>query len=108
MEAQIEKQLEKIAPEDISRTLESLYHVVFQGNHEHIDDLLKHGGSLLRKAAQRFTSTQLILGIAGVAVVAVIAVNKMADMDGEEGTGAAEHADDDQKDRKAAPQPQAQ
>ena len=84
MESKLEKQLEKIVPEDISRTLESAYHVIFQGKHEHMDDLLKHGGSLLRKAAQRFTSTQLILGIAAIAAVAVVVIARATDQDGED------------------------
>ena len=70
MEAQIEKQLDKILPEDLARTFESAYHV-FQGKTEHVDDLLKNGGILLRKAAQRFTPIQMIIGIAAVAAVAV-------------------------------------
>lgn len=79
MEAQIEQQLEKIMPEDLARTFESAYHVLFQGQHEHMDDLLKHGGVLLRKAAQRFTPTQMILGIAGLAAVAVVIINRVTD-----------------------------
>ena len=82
MEAQIEQQLEKIMPEDLARTFESAYHV-FQGNHEHMDDLLKNGAVLLRKAAQRFSPTQLILGIAGIAAVAVVLVNRAAQDDHE-------------------------
>lgn len=74
----LEVQLEKILPEDLARTFESAYHV-FQGNHEHMDDLLKNGGILLRKAAQKFTPTQLILGIAGIAAVAVILINRSED-----------------------------
>lgn len=85
METQLEKQLEKIVPEDIARTLESAYHVVVQNNYEHVDDLLRHGGTLLRKAAQRLTSTQLILGIAAIAAVAVVVVNRVADHDHSEG-----------------------
>ncbi|TGE26436.1 hypothetical protein [Hymenobacter metallicola] len=76
MESQMEQQLEKIMPEDLARTFESAYHVLVQGDHDHIDDLLRHGGTLIKKAAQRFTPTQLILGIAAVAVVAVVAVNR--------------------------------
>lgn len=76
MEAQIEEQLEKILPEDLARTFESAYHVL-QGRTEHMDDLLKYGGSLLRKTAQRFTPTQLILGIAGLAAVAVVVINRV-------------------------------
>jgi hypothetical protein len=82
MEAQIEKQLEKILPEDLARTFESAYHV-FQGDHDRIDDLLKNGGILIRKAAQRFTPTQTILGIAAVAAVAVLLINRAANDDHE-------------------------
>lgn len=78
MEAQIEKQLEKILPEDLARTFESAYHV-FQGKTEHVDDLLKHGGVLLRKAAQKFTPTQLVVGIAALAAVAVVLINRAND-----------------------------
>lgn len=78
MEAQIEKQLDKILPEDLARTFESAYHV-FQGKTEHVDDLLKNGGVLLRKAAQRFTPTQMIIGIAALAVVAVVLINRASD-----------------------------
>ena len=82
MEAQIEQQLEKILPEDLARAFESAYHV-FQGNHEPMDDLLKHGGVLLRKVAQRFSPTQPILGIAAVAAVAVLLINRATDGDDE-------------------------
>ncbi|MBF9142960.1 hypothetical protein [Hymenobacter properus] len=82
MEAQIEQQLEKILPEDLARTFESAYHV-FQGNHEHMDDLLKNGGVLLRKVAQKLSPTQTILGIAAIAAVAVILVNRATDDDHE-------------------------
>ena len=78
MEAQIEKQLDKILPEDLARTFESAYHV-FQGKTEHVDDLLKNGGVLLRKAAQRFTPTQMIIGIAAIAAVAVVLISRAGD-----------------------------
>ena len=74
----IEVQLEKILPEDLARTFESAYKV-FQGQHEHMDDLLKNGGVLLRKAAQKFTPTQLVLGIAAIAAVAVVLINRSDD-----------------------------
>ena len=77
MEAQLEK-IEKILPEDLARTFESAYHV-FQGKTEHVDDLLKHGSVLLRKAARKFTPTQMIIGIAAVAVVAVVLINRATD-----------------------------
>jgi hypothetical protein len=97
MEQQIEQQLEKILPEDLARTFESAYHVLIQGNHDHIDDLLQHGGTLLKKAAQRFTPTQLILGIAGIAAVAVIVVNRasLPDQEAEDGKTSAEPVKDD-------------
>jgi ABC-type transporter Mla subunit MlaD len=72
---QASEELEKILPEDLARTFESAYHV-FKGEAEHIDDLLKSGGTLLRKASQRLTQTQMVIGIAVLAIVAVIAINK--------------------------------
>ena len=95
MEAQIEKQLEKILPEDLARTFESAYHV-FQGDHDRIDDLLQNGGVLLRKAAQRFTPTQMVLGIAAIAAVAVVLINR-ATSDDHEGEA---HDVSDRKDKK--------
>ena len=83
MESQIEQQLEKIMPEDLARTFESAYHVVFEGKHEHMDDLLKHGAVLLRKAAQRFTPTQMVLGVAALATVAIVLIGR--EMHNEEG-----------------------
>ena len=74
----LEVQLEKIMPEDLARAFESAYHV-FQGKTEHVDDLLKHGGVLLRKVAQKFTPTQTIVGIAALAIVAVVLINKAND-----------------------------
>ncbi|AWM33976.1 hypothetical protein [Hymenobacter nivis] len=71
-------QLEKILPEDLVRTFESAYHV-FQGRTEHMDDLLQNGGILLRKAARKFTTTQLVLGIAAVAAVAVVLISRNDD-----------------------------
>jgi hypothetical protein len=76
--AQIDQQLEKILPEDLARTFESAYHV-FQGKHEHMDDLLKYGGVLLRKAAHKFSPTQLVVGIAALAAVAVVLINRTSE-----------------------------
>ena len=84
MESQIEQQLEKIMPEDLARTFESAYYVLIQGQHEHMDDLLKNGGTLLRKAAQKFSPTQMVLGIAALATVAVIIISRNMD-EGHEG-----------------------
>ncbi|TGE19740.1 hypothetical protein [Hymenobacter elongatus] len=93
MESQIEQQLEKIMPEDLARTFESAYHVLIQGNHDHMDDLLKHGGTLLKKAAQRLTPTQMILGIAAIAAVAVVVVSRSIEHTGSEADDAGTSAE---------------
>ncbi|MBC6700407.1 hypothetical protein [Hymenobacter sp. BT190] len=82
----VEKEIEKILPEDVINALQSGYKV-FQGEADQFDDLLKHSGVLIKKAAQRFTTTQLILGIAGVAIVAIIAAKKAADAVSEDDHG---------------------
>ena len=69
------QQIEKILPEDIARTFEAAVNV-FQGKSEHMDDLLKNGGTLLRKASKNFTPTQLVLGVAALAVVAIVVINR--------------------------------
>ena len=69
------QQVEKILPEDIARTFEAAANV-FQGKTEHMDDLLKNGGTLLRKASKNFSSTQLILSVAAIAVVAIVVINR--------------------------------
>lgn len=69
------QQIDNILPEDIARTFESAVNV-FQGKTEHMDDLLKYGGTLLRKASRKFTPTQLIIGIAALAAVAVVVINR--------------------------------
>ncbi|KAA9333114.1 hypothetical protein F0P96_09025 [Hymenobacter busanensis] len=78
MDNQLEQQLEKIMPEDLTRTFESAYHVI-TGNNEHIEDLLHHGGTLLRKASQRMTTTQLVLSIAVLAIGTVFVLNRYSD-----------------------------
>ena len=72
------QQVEKILPEDIARTFEAAVNV-FQGKTEHMDDLLKNGGTLLRKATKNFTPTQLILSVAGLAVVAIVVINRASE-----------------------------
>ena len=69
------QQLDNIEFQDVLRTVESAVNV-FQGKTEHMDDLLKNGGTLLRKAAKKFNSTQLILTVAAVAVVAIVVINR--------------------------------
>jgi recombination associated protein RdgC len=72
------QQIEKIVPEDIARTFEAAVNV-FQGKTEHMDDLLKNGGTLLRKASKNFSSTQLILSVAALAVVAIVVIKRTTD-----------------------------
>ncbi|MDO7884751.1 hypothetical protein [Hymenobacter cheonanensis] len=72
------QQIEKILPEDIARTFEAAVNV-FQGKTEHMDDLLKNGGTLLRKASKNFSSTQLILSVAAVAVVAIVVIKRASE-----------------------------
>ncbi|OON68194.1 hypothetical protein [Hymenobacter sp. CRA2] len=78
MDNQLEKQIEDILPEDIARTFESAFHVI-RGDNDHVEDLLRHGGALLRKASQRLTPTQLVLGIAAIAAGAVFVLAKYSD-----------------------------
>ena len=69
------QQVDKIEFQDVIRTVESAVNV-FQGKTEHMDDLLKNGGTLLRKAAKKLNSTQLILTVAAVAVVASVVITR--------------------------------
>lgn len=78
MSNQLSADIEKIVPEDIINALESGYRV-FRGEQEHFEDMVKHSSSLLRKVSQRFSTIQIIVGIAVLASVAVIAVSKTAE-----------------------------
>jgi hypothetical protein len=69
------QQIEKVLPEDIARTFEAAVNV-FQGKTEHMDDLLKNGGTLLRKVSKNFTSTQLILSVAALAVASIVIIKR--------------------------------
>ncbi|RYY13364.1 MAG: hypothetical protein EOO36_15970 [Cytophagaceae bacterium] len=70
--------VDKVQPEDIARTFEAAVNV-FQGKTEHMDDLLKNGGTLLRKVSKNFTSTQMILAVAALAVVSIVVVKRAVD-----------------------------
>ncbi|NML66787.1 hypothetical protein HHL22_16395 [Hymenobacter sp. RP-2-7] len=67
--------LDKVQPEDIARTFEAAVNV-FQGKTEHMDDLLKNGGTLLRKVSKNFSPTQLVLTVAALAVVSIYVINR--------------------------------
>ena len=70
--------VDKVQPEDIARTFEAAINV-FQGKTEHMDDLLKNGGTLLRKVSKNFSSTQLILTVAALTVVSIVVIKRAAD-----------------------------
>jgi hypothetical protein len=72
------QQIEKVLPEDIARTFEAAVNV-FQGKTDQMDDLLKNGGTLLRKVSKNFTSTQLILSIAALAVVSIVVIKRVSE-----------------------------
>ena len=72
------QQVDKIHFDDIIRTVESAANV-FQGKTEHMDDLLKNGGTLLRKASKNFTPTQLVLSVAAIAVVAIVVIKRASE-----------------------------
>ncbi|MGI4833807.1 MAG: hypothetical protein ACRYFK_10135 [Janthinobacterium lividum] len=67
--------VDKIQPEDIARTFEAAVKV-FQGKTENMDDLLKNGGTLLRKVSKNFSPTQLVLTVAALAVVSIFVINR--------------------------------
>lgn len=70
--------VDKIQPEDIARTFESAVKV-FQGKTENMDDLLKSGGTLLRKVSKDFSPTQLVLTVAALAIVSIIVIKRASD-----------------------------
>ncbi|RZK48515.1 MAG: hypothetical protein EOO59_16775 [Hymenobacter sp.] len=70
----------KVQPEDIARTFEAAVNV-FQGKTEHMDDLLKNGGTLLRKVSKNFSPTQLVLAVAALAVVSIVVIKRAADQE---------------------------
>lgn len=72
--------VDKVQPEDIARTFEAAVNV-FQGKAEHMDDLLKNGGTLLRKVSKNFTPTQLVLAVAALAVVSIVVIKRAADQE---------------------------
>lgn len=72
--------VDKIAPEDIARTFEAAVNV-FQGKTEHMDDLLKNGGTLLRKVSKDFSPTQLVLTVAALAVVSIFLIQRASNQE---------------------------
>jgi hypothetical protein len=79
----------RLLPQDLSRVVESVMHV-YQGNHDHLPDLLSHAGTVLLKAGRRMSTTQLLM-IGGLLMVgALLVIRQTSDDDEEEGTSAEE------------------
>ena len=75
----------QFVPQDLSRVVESMMHV-YQGNHDHLPDLLSHAGTLVLKMGRRLTTKQ-ILTIGGLlAVGALLVLRQMTDDDDDEVT----------------------
>ncbi len=73
----------RLVPQDLSRVVESMMHV-YQGNHDHLPDLLSHAGTLLLKAGKRLSTGQL-LAIGGLlAVGALLVLRQVTDDDSSE------------------------
>ena len=73
----------KLVPQDLSRIVESVMHV-YQGNHDHLPELLSHAGTLLVKMGRRLSTGQL-LAIGGLlAVGALLVLRQVTDDDDDE------------------------
>ena len=85
----------KLVPEDLSRVVESMMHV-YQGNHDHLPDLLSNAGKLVVKVGRRLSTTQLLM-IGGLLIVGtLLAVRQVAtDDDDSDDDTSAKAADDD-------------
>lgn len=66
-----ESVLKLLQPHDMSKTIESVMHVM-QGNHEKLPDLLQDVGNIIVKASKKLTTTQLILAAGALTVGAVL------------------------------------
>ncbi len=62
----------KLVPQDLSRIVESMMHV-YQGNHDHLPDLLSHAGTVLLKVGRRMSTGQL-LAVGGLLAVGALLV----------------------------------
>ncbi len=82
----------RLVPQDLSRVVESIMHV-YQGNHDHLPDLLSHAGTLVVKMGRRLTTGQL-LAIGGVLAVGAVLVLRQVSDDSSESS-------DDERDQAA-------
>ncbi len=69
-----------LLPEDLSRIVESVMHV-YQGNHDHLPELLSHAGTLLLKVGRRLSTRQLLVVGGLLAVGALLVVRQVATSD---------------------------
>ena len=73
----------QLVPQDLSRIVESIMHV-YQGNHDHLPDLLSHAGTLVLKMGRRLTTGQLLTIGGLLAVGALLVIRQVTDDDGDE------------------------
>ena len=75
---------QSLVPQDLSRLVESVMHV-YQGNHDHLPELLNHCGTLVLKMGRRLSTSQLLVIGGLLAVGALLVIRQVTDDDGEEG-----------------------
>ncbi|MBC7447375.1 MAG: hypothetical protein H7330_04895 [Hymenobacteraceae bacterium] len=70
----------RLVPQDLSRVVESMMHV-YQGNHDHLPDLLSHAGTLIVKVGRRLSTGQLLTIGGLLAVGALLVLRQVTDGD---------------------------
>lgn len=75
----------KLVPQDLSRIVESMMHV-YQGNHDHLPDLLSHAGTLVVKMGRRLSTGQLLTIGGLLAIGALLVLRQVTDDDDDEAT----------------------
>lgn len=70
----------RLVPQDLSRVVESVMHV-YQGNHDHLPELLNHAGTLVLKIGRRLSTSQLLIVGGLLAVGALLVIRQVADDD---------------------------
>ncbi len=78
----------RLVPQDLSRIVESMMHV-YQGNHDHLPELLSHAGTLVVKMGRRLSTGQLLTIGSLLAVGALLVLRQVSDDDDDEVTATA-------------------
>lgn len=68
----------RLVPQDLSRVVESVMHV-YQGNHDHLPELLNHAGTLVLKVGRRMSTRQLLIVGGLLAVGALLVIRQVSD-----------------------------